>query len=56
MKWVGSFDSFYTFLLEIEKLPRIMKLRQLDLQKGNEKEGQIGADFILSIFFQNKAV
>jgi len=55
MKWVGDFNSFYAFLLEIEKLPRIMKLRQLNLQKENNDEGQVGADFILSIFFQNKA-
>ncbi|MBN1506099.1 MAG: type 4a pilus biogenesis protein PilO [Sedimentisphaerales bacterium] len=55
MKWVGDFNSFYSFLLEIEKLPRIMKLRQLNLQKQNDNEGQVGADFILSVFFQNKA-
>ncbi len=56
MKWVGDFNSFYSFLLEIEKLPRIMKLRQLNLEKENTAEGKVGADFILSIFFQNKAV
>jgi type IV pilus assembly protein PilO len=55
MRWVGDFNSFYSFLLEIEKLPRIMKLRQLNLQKEGNGEGQVGADFILSIFFQNKA-
>ena len=56
MKWVGDFNSFYSFLLEIEKLPRIMKLRQLDLAKENTEEGKVAAEFILSIFFQNKAV
>jgi type IV pilus assembly protein PilO len=55
MKWVGDFNSFYSFLLEIEKLPRIMKLKQLNLGKETGGEGQVGADFILSIFFQNKA-
>ena len=55
MKWVGDFNSFYSFLLEIEKLPRIMKLRQLNLEKENTDEGKVGANFILSIFFQNKA-
>jgi Tfp pilus assembly protein PilO len=44
MKWVGDFNSFYSFLL-----------RQLTLQKENNAEGAVGADFILSIFFQNKA-
>jgi len=55
MKWVGSFNSFYSFLLEIEKLPRIMKLRQLELEKEGTGEGSVSAEFILSIFFQNAA-
>jgi len=53
MKWVGSFNAFYSFLLEIEKLPRIMKLRQLKLEKEGTGEGSVAAEFILSIFFQN---
>ncbi|OHB66051.1 MAG: hypothetical protein A2Y77_07160 [Planctomycetes bacterium RBG_13_62_9] len=56
MKWVGDFNSFYSFLLEIEKLPRIMKLRQLNLRKEGGPDGEVGADFVLSIFFQNEAV
>jgi len=55
MKLVGSFPSFYSFLLELEKLPRIMKVRELKLEKQPGDEGQIGAELILSIFFQNKA-
>jgi Tfp pilus assembly protein PilO len=54
MTLVGNFNSFYSFLLEIEKLPRIMKLRELQLNKSKSADGQISADFILSIFFQNK--
>ena len=54
MKLVGNFTSFYSFLLELEKLPRIMKLRELKLEKERNGEGEIGAEFILSIFFQNK--
>ncbi len=55
MKLVGDFTSFYSFLLELEKLPRIMKLRELKLDKQNAGEGKVGAEFILSIFFQNQA-
>lgn len=55
MKLVGEFTSFYSFLLELEKLPRIMKLRELKLQKENKAEGEVTAEFILSIFFQNTA-
>jgi type IV pilus assembly protein PilO len=54
MELEGNFNSFYSFLLELEKLPRIMKIRELKLQKQAEQEGQIGTDFIVSIFFQNK--
>ncbi|UCG57883.1 MAG: type 4a pilus biogenesis protein PilO [Phycisphaerales bacterium] len=53
MELVGDFDSFYSFLLELEKLPRIMKIRELELAKQRDDEGQVSADFIVSIFFQN---
>jgi len=54
MELVGNFSSFYSFLLELEKLPRIMKIRELKLDKRADTEGQIAADFVVSIFFQNK--
>ncbi len=54
MKLVGNFNAFYSFLLEMEKLPRITKLRELKIQKEKGGEGQISAEFIVSIFFQNK--
>jgi type IV pilus assembly protein PilO len=54
MELVGNFNSFYSFLLELEKLPRIMKIRDLELKKQIEQEGQITTDFVVSIFFQNK--
>jgi len=53
MELEGNFSSFYSFLLELEKLPRIMKIRELDLEKQTDDEGKIAADFIVSIFFQN---
>ena len=56
MQLVGDFNSFYSFLLEIEKLPRIMKLRELKLNKGKTDEGEVAVEFIVSIFFQNKTV
>jgi type IV pilus assembly protein PilO len=53
MELEGNFNSFYSFLLELEKLPRIMKIRELGLKKQPKHEGQITADFIVSIFFQS---
>ncbi|MBN1804205.1 MAG: type 4a pilus biogenesis protein PilO [Sedimentisphaerales bacterium] len=55
LKLVGNFNSFYSFLLELEKLPRIMKIRQLKLNKEKDNDGQVTADMVISIFFQNKA-
>ncbi len=55
MELTGDFKSFYSYLLELEQLPRIMKIRELDLDKQRRQEGQISADFIVSIFFQDKA-
>ena len=49
----GNFGSFYSFLLELEKLPRIMKIRELQLERHKNSDGEITADFIVSIFFQN---
>jgi type IV pilus assembly protein PilO len=54
MELVGNFNSFYSFLLELEQLPRIMKIRDLELRKQTRGEGQIAANFVVSIFFQNK--
>jgi type IV pilus assembly protein PilO len=55
MELEGNFSAFYSFLLELEKLPRIMKIRELGLDRQADKDGQIAADFIVSIFFQNVA-
>jgi type IV pilus assembly protein PilO len=54
MELVGNFSSFYSFLLELENLPRIMKIRELNLEKQTTGEGRVSADFIVSIFFQNQ--
>ncbi|MHC4365147.1 MAG: type IV pilus inner membrane component PilO [Planctomycetota bacterium] len=56
MELEGNFNAFYSFLLELEKLPRIMKIRELELKKHKKDEGQITAGFVVSIFFQNKRV
>ncbi|HLB73349.1 MAG TPA: type 4a pilus biogenesis protein PilO [Sedimentisphaerales bacterium] len=54
MELEGNFKAFYSFLLETEKLPRIMKIRELQIDKEAEDEGRITADFVVSIFFQHE--
>ncbi len=52
MQLEGSFNSFYGFLLELEKLDRITKIRELEI-KNDDKTGGIVANFTMSIFFQD---
>jgi type IV pilus assembly protein PilO len=51
MELDGGFNSYYSFLLELEKLDRITKIRQLSLKKKSRDEGQTNAKFVMSIFF-----
>lgn len=55
MELHGDFNSYYAFLLELEKMDRITKLRELNLKKKSKHEGQTEAKFIMSIFFQSAA-
>ena len=54
MELTGNFNSYYAFLLELEQLDRITKIRELELKKAKQ-EGQTEATFVMSIFFQNAA-
>jgi len=56
MELDGDFNSFYSFLLALERLDRITKIRKLTLNKDLENEGFAKANFVLSIFFQNSNV
>lgn len=56
MVMTGNYDAFYSFLLELEQLPRIMKINEITLKKLGKTQGQITADFTVSIFFQDKLV
>ncbi len=55
MEIVGDFDGFYSFLLELEKLPRITQLPKMRLTKVADKDlaqGQMRAEVVLSVFFE----
>ena len=53
MELDGDFSSYYAFLLELERLDRITKIRELTLKKRSQFEGQTEATFVMSIFFMN---
>ena len=56
MELHGDFNSYYSFLLDLEKLDRITKIRELSLKKKMKREGQIEATFVISIFFRDSNV
>ncbi len=56
MELHGDFNSYYSFLLDLERLDRITKIRELSLKKKMNREGQIEATFVISIFFQDSNV
>ena len=48
----GDFNGFYSFLLQLEKLPRITRITQMNLTKINDRDGEAQAQITLSIFFE----
>jgi type IV pilus assembly protein PilO len=57
----GSFDGFYRFLLELENLPRITRIHEMQLERLKTQSssaamfGQMKAVFTLSIYFQPRS-
>ena len=52
MEIVGDFDDFYSFLLDVNQMPRITQLPQMRLRRlDNEGDGTLEATLTLSIFF-----
>jgi Tfp pilus assembly protein PilO len=52
MNLSGDFNGFYSFLLQLEKLPRITKVTNMNLQKINDRDGEMTASLTMSIFFE----
>ena len=55
MELYGTFDAYYAFLLDLEQMPRITKIREMTLTKDLKNEGMTTAEFVVSIFFQGAA-
>ena len=55
MELTGDFNAFYQFLLDLERLPRITKVRIMDLKKDDkaERQGLMKATLQMSIYFDN---
>lgn len=48
----GNFDGFYSFLLELEQLPRITRLQDLEISRNGDIDGEMKAKLTLSIYYQ----
>lgn len=53
MELGGNFNSYYSFLLALEKLDRITNIPELVIKKDNKYNGNMQATFVVNIFFQN---
>lgn len=59
----GPFEGFYQFLLELENLPRITRVHQMELKRAtdgsrsaeNLPPGSTAANFTLSIYFESRS-
>jgi len=50
----GDFDGFYSFLLDLEQMPRITRIPDMELSRSRENDGEMMAKFTLSIYYQDK--
>jgi len=48
----GGFDGFYSFLLALEQLPRLTRIKDLKIERLDTEQGSMKAEFTLSIYFQ----
>jgi type IV pilus assembly protein PilO len=48
----GDFNGYYSFLLQLEKLPRITRITDMKLAKINDRDGEMTAQMTMSIFFE----
>ena len=55
MSLSGDFNGFYSFLLQLEKLPRITRVTNMNLQKISDRDGEMQAQMTMSIFFEPDA-
>ncbi len=52
MDMAGTFEGFYQFLLELERMPRITRISQMVLDKDKDNEGIVSSKMVVSIYFE----
>ncbi len=50
----GPFEGFYDFLIGLEQMPRLTKVRQLQITKMPTDDSTIQVDLLMDIFFEKQ--
>jgi len=50
----GDFDGFYQFLLELEQLPRIMRIPDFSIVRSDKVDGEMKTKLVLSIYYEGE--
>ena len=53
LKTSGSFAGYYDFLVQLERLPRITRITDMTVRRG-QAEAEISVDFTLNIYFREE--
>lgn len=48
----GDFDGFYKFLLDLEQLPRITRITDLQIDRSDKIDGEMKTKFVLSVYYE----
>lgn len=50
----GDHDGFYEFLRDLERLPRITRITDLQVSRSDKINGEIRAKFVLSVYYEGE--
>jgi type IV pilus assembly protein PilO len=50
----GTFEGFYDFLLGLEQMPRLTKVRQMQITKMPADDATVQADILMDIYFEKQ--
>ena len=54
MTLTGEFKGFYEFLLALAQMPRITRIPTMELERSNDVDGHLKAEFTLNISFEGE--
>lgn len=51
----GDFDGYYRFLQELERMPRITRIPDMQIQRSDKMDGEMKTKFTLSVYYEGDA-